>query len=231
MIPWIAAGLSAAAGLALGPFLTRAVRAEAPAVRLHPAVVPALAALLLGAVALAVTSAPAAWGAGQRPVAVLSVLLAFQWGAASGLVLTIVDAATHRLPNRMVLPGSAVVALLLAAAAVAGDAPDALLRAAVAGVALFGFFVLVRSIGSGGMGGGDVKLAGMLGALLGWLGVSTVVTGVLAMFLGAGLFGLVLMGTGRAGRRTALPFGPWMIGGTWAAIVLDAALGDASAPL
>ena len=230
MIPWIAAGVSAAAGLALGPFLAQAVRAEVPTVRVPPAWLAALTALLFGAVALAVTSQPEAWGAGDTPVAALAVMLAFQWAAAWGLLLAVVDAVTHRLPNRIVLPGYAVVAFLLAAATVAAGAADALLRAAAAGAALFGFFAVVRALGPGGMGGGDVKLAGVLGALLGWLGVSTLVTGVLAMFLGAGLFGIVLMSTGRAGRRTALPFGPWMIGGTWAAIALGAVFGDASVP-
>jgi len=231
MIPWIAAGISAAAGLLVSPFLARAVRAEAPDLRIHPAVVSAVTALALGVVALAVASDPRAWGAAESPVAALAVILAFQWFAAAGVVLVAVDAATHRLPNRIVLPGYGVVAVLLTVAAVATASADALLRAAVAGAALFAFFAVVRSIGSGGMGGGDVKLAGLLGALLGWLGVGAVAAGVLAMFVGAGLFGLALMAVGRAGRRTALSFGPWMIGGAWAGTVLGGVLGDVSAPL
>ena len=70
------------------------------------------------------------------------------------------------------------------------------------------------------MGFGDVKLAGVLGAYLAWLGwAALVVGGFLGFALGA-VVGVAMMVAGRAGRRTALPFGPFMLLGALLAIFL-----------
>jgi len=57
----------------------------------------------------------------------------------------------------------------------------------------------------------DVKLAGPLGAYLGWLGATAFVAGLMAAWLLAGVTGLGLMAAGRATRKTQLPFGPFLI--------------------
>ena len=77
-----------------------------------------------------------------------------------------------------------------------------------------------------GMGFGDVKLAGVLGAYLGWLGWAEVVTGGFLGFLFGGLIGLALMASRRAGRKSQLPFGPFMLAGAFVAILWGAALAD-----
>jgi leader peptidase (prepilin peptidase)/N-methyltransferase len=65
-----------------------------------------------------------------------------------------------------------------------------------------------------GMGMGDVKLAGLLGLLLGWLGWPVVVAGFLLGFVVQAVLGLALIVLRRAGRDTELPFGPALVLGT-----------------
>ena len=67
---------------------------------------------------------------------------------------------------------------------------------------------------------GDVKLAAVLGLYLGWLGWGVLAVGAFAAFLLGGIFAIALLLIGRARRRTAIPFGPWMIAGTWLGIAL-----------
>ncbi len=70
-----------------------------------------------------------------------------------------------------------------------------------------------------GLGLGDVKLAAALGLYLGWLGWSYPVVGTVAAFLVGGVVSLALLASGRAGRRTAVPFGPPMLLGALAAVL------------
>jgi len=65
----------------------------------------------------------------------------------------------------------------------------------------------------GGMGFGDVKLAGVLGIALGWLGWGPLVIGAFSAFLLGGVVGIILIAARKAGRRSGLPFGPFMFGG------------------
>jgi leader peptidase (prepilin peptidase)/N-methyltransferase len=76
------------------------------------------------------------------------------------------------------------------------------------------------------MGMGDVKLAAVLGLYLGFLGWGNLLVGAFAAFLFGGLFGLALMLARRAGRKTAIPFGPWMILGAWVGVFAGAQLTD-----
>jgi leader peptidase (prepilin peptidase)/N-methyltransferase len=78
---------------------------------------------------------------------------------------------------------------------------------------LFGFYLVLALVYPAGMGLGDVKLAGLLGLYLGWLGWAAVAVGAFTAFLIGGLVGVSLLATGRAGRKTAVPFGPAMLSG------------------
>jgi leader peptidase (prepilin peptidase)/N-methyltransferase len=69
------------------------------------------------------------------------------------------------------------------------------------------------------MGFGDVKLAGLLGLCLGFVGLPQLAVGVLAAFLLGGLAGVTLIVLRRADRTTAIPFGPWMLAGAWVGIL------------
>jgi leader peptidase (prepilin peptidase)/N-methyltransferase len=142
--------------------------------------------------------------------------------AAVSVPLAFFDARTSRLPNVVTLPAYPVSLALLGAAALqpggAGRFVHALIGMAVA-VAFFGVLALVSPAG---IGMGDVKLAGPLGAYLGWLGAIAFMAGLLAAWLLAAVTGLGLMLAHRADRKTQIPFGPFLIAATLAAVLASA---------
>jgi leader peptidase (prepilin peptidase) / N-methyltransferase len=137
-------------------------------------------------------------------------------------VLAFIDLDVRRLPDVLTLPAYPVVALLLALCSVATGDRAALLRAAAcAGLAVVAFFLAALfSPGGDGLGLGDVKLAGTLAALLGWLGWSTALYGLLTGFILGGLVAAVLLVSRRADRRSHLSFGPALIAGAFIWAVL-----------
>lgn len=146
-------------------------------------------------------------------------LPAYLYFVSVGLALAVIDIDTKRLPNALTLPSYVVIGALLLIPAVADGDWSAYLRAWLAALALFAFYFLLAVIYPAGMGFGDVKLAGVLGLVLGWLGWGElVVGGFLGFFLGAVLGG-VLMIVRRAGRKSKIPFGPFMLFGALLAIV------------
>ena len=159
----------------------------------------------------------------DTPLAVVALVLAYLWLAVASVVLAVIDARTHRLPNRWVLPGYPVLLVLFVMACLAGAPWLSFLRALVGGAALFAFYLLLRAAG-GGMGGGDVKLAGVLGLALGWAGWAELAVGAFAGFVFGGVYGAMLLAARRAHRRTAVAFGPWMLLGAWTGIVAGAAI-------
>lgn len=146
------------------------------------------------------------------------VLVAFLYLAAISVALALIDFDTHTLPNRIVLPSYLVGAVLLAAAGLLTADYQALLGAAIGAAALFAFYLLLALAYPRGMGFGDVKLAGVLGLYLGYLGWGPLVVGAFAAFLLGGLFSIGLLITRKAGRKSGIPFGPWMLAGAWVGI-------------
>lgn len=146
------------------------------------------------------------------------VLLAFLYLAAITVALTAIDLDVRKLPNRIVLPSYAVGALLLGAAAVLGGDLAALGRLFAGAGILFAFYLVLALIKPGGMGMGDVKLAGVLGLFLGFLGWEQLAVGAAGAFLIGGLVGIALVIARRAQRCSAIPFGPWMFAGAWLGI-------------
>lgn len=160
----------------------------------------------------------------EGALALLPLLLVL---GSAGVALTVIDLDHHRLPNAIVLPLYPVtVAGLALAGVLSGGWP---LGGAAVGGALWLIIVGLPWLVSGGrgMGFGDVKLAPVLGATLGWWAVSSAVVGLLAAFLLGALVGVALMVAGRAGRRSALPFGPFLILGALIGLVLGEPLGEA----
>ncbi|MFK4835079.1 prepilin peptidase [Microbacterium sp. ZW T2_14] len=153
------------------------------------------------------------------------VIVAFLYFAAISIVLTLIDLDTHRLPNSIVLPSYLVAGILFTIVAWLTDEWDLLLRAGIGMAVLYVFYFLLRSVRRGGMGGGDVKLAGVIGIYLGWLGWGALAVGAFAAFLYGGVFGIALLLLRRAGRKTAIPFGPWMILGAWTGVFAGEAVG------
>lgn len=158
------------------------------------------------------------------------LLPALAYLAAVSMALALIDLDVHRLPDAIVLPSYPVVLALLALASWApGGVPDwgALLRAVIAGVAFLAFYFVVLVVYPAGMGFGDVKLAGVLGLYLGWIGWGAVLVGWFATFLLGGLFAVVLLLLGRARKGTGIPFGPWMLLGAAVGIAAGEQLWDA----
>lgn len=140
-------------------------------------------------------------------------VLAYAYLAAIGIALALIDLDVRRLPDAIVLPAYPATAVLLAVASWGTGDWAALGRAAVGGVALFVAYFALRVAYPAGMGFGDVKLAGVLGGALAWLGWGAFAVGTFGAFLVGGLVSVVLLATRRVTRKSAVPFGPWMVVG------------------
>jgi leader peptidase (prepilin peptidase)/N-methyltransferase len=216
--------LGALLGVVLGPFLaglTLSVPAGDPiigkrwwrggqATRGRIGIVTALAAVALGAVAGAVGAEP------QLP--------AYLWLAAVGVTLAVIDIETLRLPDRLTLPSYPVGLVLLALPADRPALGRAVLAAAITGAVAF---LLALLAPRGGLGLGDVKLLGVLGLFLGWLGWGMLVVGVALGFVLGGVAAVGMLASRRAGLRDHLAFGPWLIAGALVAVVAGRPLVDA----
>ncbi|WP_460773364.1 prepilin peptidase [Microbacterium sp. GXF7504] len=158
-------------------------------------------------------------------VADIAFLAAYGAFAAVSVVLAVIDLRSHRLPHAIVLPSYPVAWVLLGIAAIGRSDGGAFLRACLGMLALFLAYAVLRLVQPGGLGGGDVTLAGLIGFLLAFLGWDPFLVGAFAGFLTGGLFSLVAIVVRRADRRTAIPFGPWMLIGAWIGIAFHATLG------
>ena len=146
------------------------------------------------------------------PAAVI-VVLAHLALLGIGVRLIAVDIATHRLPDRIVLPTLAGALLLALADAVLAGGGARLLGALWGMLILGGFYALLRALSREGMGGGDVKLAALIGLVLGWHGWQALVVGAAAAFVLGAVHALGLIVLRRATGSTHIAFGPWMIMG------------------
>ncbi|MBO1266525.1 prepilin peptidase [Arthrobacter cavernae] len=165
------------------------------------------------------------------------VVAACLYFAVMAVRLTIIDVRHHLLPNRIVFPSYGVAGVLLLGAAVLAEVSGAAVPGKVpdGGANLFGvpglgtvaggavlwlFYFVLRVIYPAGMGFGDVKLAGVLGLYLGYLGWAHVFAGTFAAFLFGGVWGLAVLATRRGNLKSAIPFGPFMLAGAAAAMLL-----------
>ncbi|MCA1981269.1 prepilin peptidase [Nocardioides nematodiphilus] len=140
--------------------------------------------------------------------------------AAASIALAVIDVRTHRLPDAIVGPSYVIAAVLLTtASATTGDLRP-LVRGLAGLVLLGGGYYLVHRVRPDGMGRGDVKLAGLIGLVTGYVGWAALVVGGFAAFVLAGGYGIALISTGRAGRHSGLAFGPWMLAGGWVGLLL-----------
>jgi leader peptidase (prepilin peptidase)/N-methyltransferase len=154
-------------------------------------------------------------------------LPAYLYLAAITVALTLIDIDVRRLPDAIVLPSYGVALVLLLLPAIIDSRWDDLVRAVLGGAALFAGYFLLVLISPRSMGFGDVKLSGVLGLYLGWLGWGVLLLGAFAGFLLGALYGAVLMVAGKAGRKTAIPYGPFMLAGAMLAVLVGERLVDA----
>jgi len=171
-------------------------------------------------------------------IAFASVAWHFGFGLTAGLglvftayliALTGIDVDRQLLPDILTVP-LLWIALIASLWQAAGSAvPPAALRDAVIGaVAGYSFLWLVFQLfklvtGKEGMGYGDFKLFAAVGAWLGWQMLPLVL--LLAAVVGAAV-GIALLAARRLGRGAAIPFGPYLAGAAWIALMWGPAIKD-----
>ena len=167
--------------------------------------------------ALACAALAAAAG-GPHPETAVWVLL-----APVAVLLALIDYRVHRLPDVLTLPLTATAAALLGIAAALPSATGSWPTSLLGGSLTLGTaYLLLFLINPSGMGFGDVKLALALGTALGWYGWQILLTGAFAGLLYGAVYGLGMVAVRRAGRKSAIPLGPFMIGGAFTGLLLGA---------
>jgi leader peptidase (prepilin peptidase)/N-methyltransferase len=136
------------------------------------------------------------------------------------VVLAAIDLEHKLLPNRVVYPAFVVGWAGLALGAFLDGSPERLLDAGLGALTFGGLLFVVAFIYPAGMGGGDVKLAFVLGTFLGYVGgIGVTLVGMFLAFLLGGVIGVVVMVATGGNRKYQLPFGPFLASGTIIAIV------------
>lgn len=143
-----------------------------------------------------------------------------------GVALSVVDWRTRLLPRLVVLPATALAIVAVVAVGLATGDTSALVRALVAMLVVRSFFWVLWFLHSAGMGFGDVRLAAVVGLVLGWVGWGTVAIGVWVGFMVFALPGVVLalVRRDRALLRKPFPYGPFMLVGALVGLVWGPAL-------
>ena len=154
------------------------------------------------------------------------VLPAYLYLAAAGVALAVIDLDHKRLPDALTLPSYPVVTVLLGLAALLGS-DGSWVRAVLGGAAMFAVYFALCFAYPAGMGFGDVKLSGVLGLSTAWLGWGAWSVALFCGFLFGGVFGVALIALRRGGRKTAVPFGPFMLLGALVAVLAGPELASA----
>jgi leader peptidase (prepilin peptidase)/N-methyltransferase len=138
-----------------------------------------------------------------------------------GLIpLMVIDFEKHLIPSRILYPTLIVDAAVLIADAIAHRSWRELFIAAAAGAIWFVIFFLINWLRPDALGFGDVRLVGLIGLCLGWLGVTTVFVGFFAADLLGIAIGVALIAAKRADRKTHVPLGVFLgIGAIFAMFV------------
>lgn len=148
---------------------------------------------------------------------ILPALLAF---AAASTVLIFVDLVERRLPNDVVFPTLGAVCILLVPPTLAVDTWWPMLWALAGAAAMFAVYFLLALISPASMGMGDVKLALLVGLVMGWFGFTAWLLALLGAFVVGGVIAITALVLRRVTLRGSIPFGPSMLGGAFIAILL-----------
>lgn len=140
------------------------------------------------------------------------------------LAISVIDIDHFIVPNRVLYPALFVAFPLLVLAAVATGNWTSLLHAVIGGAGGFLVLLVVHLVSPAGMGFGDVRLAGLIGMMLGWLGLGYAVLGIFLGFLLASIIGIGLIVTRVRGRKDPVPFGPFLAAGAVLAVLWGHAL-------
>jgi leader peptidase (prepilin peptidase)/N-methyltransferase len=147
------------------------------------------------------------------------VLAAYAVFGLSMVAISAVDLERYIIPNYIVYPTLALLIPLLVVASAVDHRWGSLGRAAACGaIAFAGFFVLHVAVPKG-MGFGDVRLAGVIGLAIGWLGFGHAFVGFFAGFVLGAVIGIVFIVVSGGGRKTKIPFGPFLAAGAAFSVV------------
>ena len=171
------------------------------------------------AVAGALVGALVGWRLGWEPI-----LAGWVYLGAVGVVLAYVDARTRLLPTRIIAPSYAILGCLVVVAGLLDGDVDRLVRSALGWLVFGGFYVALWLVYPRGLGYGDVRLSGLLGLALGYVGWPAVLTGLYAGFVLGGLGGVVLAAL-RTGDRRHFAFGPFMLLGSFVGLIWGQSFG------
>jgi leader peptidase (prepilin peptidase) / N-methyltransferase len=153
-----------------------------------------------------------------------SVLVAWLLLAVTGAVLGYIDARTRYLPSAIIWPSYLVIGLALLGAAVVSGEWGSFRRAVLAGVIGFAVFYVLWFVFPRGVGFGDVRLSGLLGLALGWLGWGEFISGLYGGFFLGAIVGIALIAAKVMTRKQMVPFGPFMLIGALAGVALGGPL-------
>ncbi len=147
------------------------------------------------------------------------VLPAYLIFFAALLTISVIDLQLQIIPNRIVYPAIFASIPLLVLAAAAGEDWSSLRRALIGAAGAWFALLVIHLISPGGMGFGDVRLAGFTGVMLGWLSIGHVLLGLFLGYLAGALWSLGLLAARKAGWRSLIFFGPFLAAGAVAAVL------------
>jgi leader peptidase (prepilin peptidase)/N-methyltransferase len=142
------------------------------------------------------------------------------------VLLAYVDWQTTFLPTRIIAPAYGVALATILVAGLASDAHDDIVRAAIGWAIYGGFFFGFWYVFPGGWGYGDVRLSGLLGLVLGYLGWPQLYVGLMSGVLLGG-FGGAALGIVHRSLRRRYPYGPFMVAGALIGILVGHAITNA----
>ena len=120
----------------------------------------------------------------------LPVYAYFLW---LSIVLSVIDFREMRLPNKYVYPAYPIIAVGLLVPAWVSNRWDSLWQAGLCALVALALFMLLHVIYAAGLGMGDVKLAGIVGLLAGWVSWGTALVALMLTFFLSALVGVVLL--------------------------------------
>lgn len=163
--------------------------------------------------ACALVAARSPWPAAVPAFVVLTVGL---------IAAATIDAEHRRIPTAVVYTTACIGVPLLVGASLWNHRLGALETALVTAAVVFAVFLTIFLVAPKGIGFGDVRLAPLCAGFLGWLGWRIAAAGLVSGVLLAGIYGVALILSGRAGRKTAIPLGPFVAAGTYLGLVAGA---------
>jgi len=141
------------------------------------------------------------------------------------LAVGLIDARWRIVPNGLVYPSLGVATVAIVTGHLGGAGVDAV-RGLVGLAAYAGPLFLVALVVPHGMGMGDVKLAALIGLVLGSLGLSYVGVAAGVGVIGGGVGALIALTVLGIGRKQQIPFGPFLAGGAVVATLLAPRISD-----